>query len=83
MTASRQRPSSARPGSARQRPGSARQRPGTASGERPGSGGVARPTTAQGNSSWSLFAWWLMRVFFLQVTDWGLIAVSACSLWGF
>lgn len=44
MTASRQRPSSARPGSARPRPG-------TASGERPGSGGrptTARPTTGQG-----------------------------------
>ena len=42
MTASRQRPSSGRPGTARQRPG-------TASGERPGSGGMVRPTTALDN----------------------------------
>ena len=55
MTASRQRPSSGRPGTARhrpgtarQRPGTARQRPGTASGDRPGSGDQARPTTALG-----------------------------------
>ena len=58
MTASRQRPSPGRPGTARQRPGTARQRPGTArhrpgtaSGERPGSGGIVRPTTALGNST--------------------------------
>jgi hypothetical protein len=55
MTASRQRPSSARPGSARPRPG-------TASGERPGSGGrptTARPTTAQGNSSELYMCIWI------------------------
>ena len=51
MTASRQRPSSGRPGTARQRPGTARQRPGTATGERPGSRGMVRPTTALGNST--------------------------------
>ena len=63
MTASRQRPSSGRPGTARQRPGTARKRPGTvsqgpstASGDRPASDDMTRPTTDSGTLNIILFS---------------------------